>query len=1038
MSQQAALAQEFNLAIRSYAGENIRPFMEKFVDKDTFIPETMSTSFISRSIFEKVKKKFPGVIIRFSSDNPRNPFNSATLDELRMIDYFGNNPQVNRLIEETQFEGRRYLTYFSPMVMTKECLRCHTDPEDAPAELIKRYGPIGSFHRKLGEVAGLDTVGVPVEAITASLASEMRSRSMILAVVFVLLFSSIFYVFRFVVGKRLVAMASHFDEIAAHAESPWMIPVEVKGNDEISVVGIAFNKLVEQLRVTHATLEQRVSERTEELRQANAQLQLELTERQRTEENLRKSEQKFRLMAESIPDVFWMGDVGGGEIIYISPAYEQIWGRSHDSLYNSPESFFEAIHPEDRERVVATILGGHSVDGGFDYEYRIIRPDGEVRWIHDRGVPIRNQRGEIQLFTGLATDITERKRAEEALAEQRELMDYVIRHDPNAIAVYDSGLRYVFVSERYLDDYGVKEKDIIGKHHYEVFPEMPQRWKDVHQRVLAGEIEWSDDDYFERPDGSITYNRWECRPWYRAGGRIGGMITYTEVTTERKLAEMALRESEEKFRLVFEKAPIGIMLYDQTSLVTELNEKFAEIIGAPKEKLIGFNLISQLRDEQMREAVAASFRGGVGYYEGDYCSVTSGKSTAIRAIYKPIFSPEGVVSGGVSIFEDITDRKKAEVEQLRFTKLESMSILAGGIAHDFNNILTTILGNISLAMLNRNLGEDGMESLGQAEQACSRAQELSGQLLTFAKGGAPIKKVISLAKLVRESGKLALAGSKSRCEFSIPEDLWSVKADEGQINQVINNLLINADHAMPSGGIIKIEGGNILVGKGTDLPLAEGKYVKLTIADQGIGIPRKHLGKLFDPYFTTKQKGSGLGLATAYSIIKKHSGHIKVESQVGVGTTFHIYLPAKEGDQIAAIAEQGTPIIGRGKVLVMDDDEKIREILCRMLTRLGYEADSASDGSQAIEKFVEAKESGRPFNAVILDLTIPGGLGGKETVEKLLRIDPQIKAIVSSGYSDNPIMADFQKYGFSEVIAKPYKIMQMSKILQRIIPKKGD
>ena len=274
IDQQAALALEFNLAIRSYARENIVPLMEKLLDKDRFIPETMSTSFISRGIFEKVKKKFPGDIIRFSSDNPRNPFNSATLDELRMIDYFGKNPQVNRRIEEIQFEGRRYLTYFSPMVMKKECLRCHSDPKDAPAELIKRYGPTRSFHRKLGEVVGLDTVGVPIEAINASLASEMRSRSMVLAVVFVLLFSSIFYVFRLVVGKRLIAMASHFNEIAAHAESPWITPVEVKGNDEITVLGMAFNKLAEQLLTAHASLEQRVDERTEELRQANAQLRI--------------------------------------------------------------------------------------------------------------------------------------------------------------------------------------------------------------------------------------------------------------------------------------------------------------------------------------------------------------------------------------------------------------------------------------------------------------------------------------------------------------------------------------------------------------------------------------------------------------------------------------------------------------------------------------------------------------------------------------------------------------------------------------------
>jgi len=263
-----------------------------------------------------------------------------------------------------------------------------------------------------------------------------------------------------------------------------------------------------------------------------------------------------------------------------------------------------------------------------------------------------------------------------------------------------------------------------------------------------------------------------------------------------------------------------------------------------------------------------------------------------------------------------------------------------------------------------------------------------------------------------------------------------VEIDEGQISQVINNLLINADQAMPSGGGIKIEARNIAIENGSDLLLPSGKYVKMTITDQGVGIPSKYLDKIFDPYFTTKQKGSGLGLATAYSIIKNHSGYTKVASQLGVGTTFEIYLPAKDEEPPASLEEPVTPLIGKGKVLVMDDDEKVREVLGRMLSRLGYEADSASDGSQAIEKFVRAKESGQVFAAVILDLTVPGGMGGKETMENLLKIDPQVKAIVSSGYSDDPVMADFQKYGFSGVIAKPYRISELGKILHEVVMRK--
>ena len=344
------------------------------------------------------------------------------------------------------------------------------------------------------------------------------------------------------------------------------------------------------------------------------------------------------------------------------------------------------------------------------------------------------------------------------------------------------------------------------------------------------------------------------------------------------------------------------------------------------------------------------------------------------------------------------------------------------------------MGNIGLAMLDEQIGPRVKERLVLSEQACLRAQALSQQLLTFAKGGAPIKKIVSIAKLLKEAAGLALSGSKSRCEFSIPGDLWPVEADGGQISQVFDNLLINADQSMPEGGIITIGAENILGDAEADLPNPKGKYVKLSFTDQGVGISTKYIDKIFDPYFSTKQKGSGLGLATAYSIIKNHSGLIKVKSQIEVGTTFTLYLPALE-EGAPGKQETSGSVRGQGRVLVMDDEEMVRQVSTGMLDYLGYEADFASDGSQAIEKFVKAQAAGRPFAAVILDLTIPGGMGGKEAIKELLKIDPQVKAIVSSGYSDDPIMADFQKYGFCEVIAKPYRIVELSKKLQKIMSK---
>ena len=276
-----------------------------------------------------------------------------------------------------------------------------------------------------------------------------------------------------------------------------------------------------------------------------------------------------------------------------------------------------------------------------------------------------------------------------------------------------------------------------------------------------------------------------------------------------------------------------------------------------------------------------------------------------------------------------------------------------------------------------------------------------------------------------------------RCESTFPENLWWIEADPGQIGQIFQNITINAIQAMPTGGTIKVWAENLTLGTESDLPLSAGKYIKISVRDQGIGITADHLPRIFDPYFTTKQKGSGLGLASAYAIIKKHHGHIAVESKPGVGTTFHIYLPAVEQQAIPQPEEDRELLVGKGKILVMDDEEMVREILGRILPRLGYEAEFAGDGGEAIERFVQAEGSGQEFAAVILDLTVPGGMGGKEALAKLLEIDPQVKTIVSSGYSDDPVMADFQRYGFSGVIAKPYRVSELGKILNQVIMNKA-
>jgi PAS domain S-box-containing protein len=389
---------------------------------------------------------------------------------------------------------------------------------------------------------------------------------------------------------------------------------------------------------------------------------------------------------------------------------------------------------------------------------------------------------------------------------------------------------------------------------------------------------------------------------------------------------------------------------------------------------------------------------------------------------------------------DITERKHAEEKRLQIEqqmqhmqRLESLGILAGGIAHDFNNILTAILGNISLLRIGVRQDTDEFELLSDVEKASLHAKDLTAQLLTFSKGGKPVRSVVALEPVIRDSAGLALRGSSVKCSYRLDEDLWPVEADVAQLAQVFENLVINAHQAMPGGGEITIRGKNLVIRPDDSLFVKEGRYVQVTVHDEGIGIPDENLPRIFDPYFTTKKTGSGLGLAVTYSIIRNHSGQISVRSKVGAGTTFTILLPASDRN-LAAQPTVAAPVPSHSRrILVMDDQEMVRKTLCRMLEKMGHEAECACSGDEVLTKYQQAAGQGRPFDAVIVDLTIPGAMGGKEVVQRLLKIDPEVKAIASSGYSDDPVMADYEARGFRGVMAKPYTTDELRSVLQKVM-----
>jgi len=473
-----------------------------------------------------------------------------------------------------------------------------------------------------------------------------------------------------------------------------------------------------------------------------------------------------------------------------------------------------------------------------------------------------------------------------------------------------------------------------------------------------------------------------------------------------------LQESEANYRRLLETSADAIVVVGLDNTVFFMNRAAEALFGVRHEEMAGkrfFMSISSLGDKDVELE-----RGGAkAYAEARTVPTTWGDESALLAA-----------------FRETTERKRMEEELLKASKLDSLGVLAGGIAHDFNNLLAAIIGNISVAKMITRGDEKLSKALADADNAANRARDLTRQLLTFSKGGLPLKRPVDLSDIIRESASFSLPGSATRCEVELPGSLPAVEADEGQISQVIHNLVINADQAMPGGGVITITAGPH---EGTG-PGREGRFLRIRVRDTGKGIDKENLSKVFDPYFTTKKEGSGLGLATVYSIVKNHGGFIEVESSPGKGTAFSVYLPVT-GKSPARSEAAGAGEIerGSGRILIMDDEEMVRDATAAILSELGYEVSFASDGVETLARYGREMAAGRPFDAVIMDLTIPAGMGGREAVKKLLEIDPCAKVIVSSGYSSDDIMSDYAKFGFSAVIAKPYRVSDLGSVVKEVI-----
>jgi len=838
----------------------------------------------------------------------------------------------------------------------------------------------------------------------------------------------------------------------------------------------------------------------------------------------------------------------------INPQFLQLTGYKEDEFLSKDSLAF--ILPEDRNIVRENTIKMLKGELTLPFELRVINKTGETRWIEQTITSIHyNGRPAV---LGYYVDISERKQAEEALRESEAKYSALVENSKDGIIIIHEGV-LKFINKAFADIVGYSPKEMIGINFLNFAA------PDYRELVLKR--------YTDRIEGKDVPSIYEIELLRKDGKTIPVELNAIRIDfedkpsdlavireiTDRKRVEEELRRSEERYRMIFEQSPLGIIHFDQKGLIVDCNKKFVEIMGSSRKKLIGFNMLKSLRDKKMLSAVEAALSKGTGYYEGDYLSVTGGKLTPMRAIYNRITSKDGSFLGGISLYEDITERKQAE-EELRDSeerlqtildslqagvvcinaethtivdanpaaiemigapkeqiighvchkyicpaekgkcpitdlgqevdnsertlltatgaevpilktatpillsgqahlldifiditekkkleaqlqqaqKMEAVGTLAGGIAHDFNNILQAIFGYTQILLMGKEPGNPDYEKLEAIEKSAQRASDLTKRLLIFSRKVESKLRPMDLNNEIEQVSQMLerTIPKMINIESHLSEDIKIINADPAQIEQIMMNLGVNARDAMPNGGRLIFETENMILDEEyckTHSGSKPGQYVKLSISDTGQGMDKEILKHIFEPFYTTKEtgKGTGLGLAMVYGIVKSHNGYIMCYSEPGEGTTFKIYFPIieKEAERVESKKER-VPIKGGNEtILLVDDEEAIRELAEDILTRFGYTVLMASNGETALEIYREKKEE---INLVILDIIMPG-MGGRKCFEKLLKMNPKSRIIIASGYSINGPAKEVLKAGAKGFISKPYDMKGMPQTVRKIL-----
>ncbi|MHA1583767.1 MAG: hybrid sensor histidine kinase/response regulator, partial [Promethearchaeota archaeon] len=741
-----------------------------------------------------------------------------------------------------------------------------------------------------------------------------------------------------------------------------------------------------------------------------------------TEENLRQNEKRFQNVFHQLPFPIAISDNNENNI-YVNPKFTEIFGYTIDEISTTEEWSKKAYPNKVYRNIIEAKLPDVSNQLTKPRINNVSCKDGTVRKVIFRDVALDENE-----FITIFDDVTEQETISDSLKKSQERFQKIVEYLPYPLIVSSKEGHSVYINPEFNKTFGYTLDDIPNN---EIWKTKAYPDKEYLSKISKEELKSGRERKIHCKNGEEKIAILQDIEMENED------ITFFQDITEQRKVEEAIRRKDLEYKEIVNAAHDIIAIFDLNNIVIQINPAVTNFIGYTQEEVIGHSFWEYVHPDfipLVKTNIQAKLNGKSSETLYDIDLLTKDHKTISVEIYSRFLYRNKKMVGTLILARDITIRRRVTEERQRQAKIESIGLLAGGIAHDFNNILVSILGNIDLLKIDiSDFSQEHQNIIKDLEKATFHARDLTKQLLTFSKGGSPLTKTQTINEIIKETANFITRGSKSKCDYDFEQNLPPVDIDADQINQVLNNIIINATQAMPKGGSIKISIKTENLEKNTMIPLKSGKYLKISIADEGTGIPKDIQNKIFDPYFTTKPAGNGLGLTMSYSIIRKHNGYLTFTSKKGEGTTFFIYLPVSKSNELISFQDipkkTSQKDVESARILVLDDDESIINILQRIFKKFDIEMEFCKSGECILKKYQDAKKNQRPFDLVIMDLTIPGGMGGKDAIKILRENEPDAVVIVSSGYFNDPIMSNYKEHGFDDYLEKPYTIEKLKEKL---------